>query len=165
MKSVENTPVTDLLKTDEPVAIPSDLTPDEALNELVSSNILDVIPEKAAEELNEMNDEPVKITESTEIAPEPVPTPADIVVPAVVVADADAAVIDTNAIATATTVVAATETAVAAVVDEMNVESTEATEVASSNMEPENAMEAVPIKADEEKMDVDESNSTDAMDL
>lgn len=157
LKSVENTPATDLLKTDEPVAIPSDLdfTPDEALNELVSSDILAVIPEQPAEEVKEMNDKPlaINVVESTETAPVQAPTPAEIVVPAIEVADADAAVINT-----ATTTAAATVTAAA---DEMNVENTENT----SNLEVENAMESAPIKADEEKMDVDESNSVDAMDL
>lgn len=173
---MENTPAADLLKTDEPVAIPADLdlTPDEAL-ELVSSDILAVIPEeKPAEEVRETKEaEPAKIAEPTETAaPEQVPTPAEVVVPAVVVAEADAAtaVVDTTTSATpaadvveaaATTATAPAAVAAVAAVDEMNVENTEA----ASNVEAENAMEEAPIKADEEQMDVDESNSTDAMDL
>lgn len=107
----------DLLKTDEPVAIPSDLdtdfTPDEALNELVSAEILSAIPaEQPAQEEVKMNDEPANNPEPT------------------------------------------------AATDEMNVENPE-----SSTAEVENAMESAPIKADEEQMDVDESNSVDAMDL
>lgn len=174
LKSVESTPATDLLKSDEPVAIPADLdfTPDEALNELVSSDILATVTKQPAEEVKEVKEEPAKITEPTETAaPEQTPTPAEVVVPDVVVADADTAVVDTTtstatpateAIATDdATAVAPTATA-AAVVDEMNVENTEA----ASTVEAENAMEeAPPIKADEEQMDVDESNSTDAMDL
>lgn len=106
----------DLLKAEEPVAtIPSDLdfTPDEALNELVSSDILSVIPEQSAEEEVKMNDEAENVTE-------PAAPPAD----------------------------------------EMNVENTE-----NNAPEVESAMEAAPIKTDEEQMDVDESNSVDAMDL
>lgn len=154
LKSVESKPATDLLKTDEPAAIPSDLdfTPDEALNELVSAEILAVIPEQPAEEVKEMKDEPAKIVETTEAAPVQVSTPAEAVVPAVEVADAAA---------TATNNTTATVATAAAVADEMNVENSEIT----SNLEAENAMESAPIKADEEKMDVDESNSVDAMDL
>lgn len=113
-ESKEDTSVAeDLLKTNEPVALPSDLdfTPDEALNELVSSDILSVIPEQPAEEVK-MNDESAAIAET------------------------------------------------AAPPDEMNVENTE-----TNTLEVENAMESAPIKVDEEKMDVDESNSVDAMDL
>lgn len=115
-KAAEEPPVTeDLLKTDEPVAIPSDLdfTPDEAL-ELVSSDILAAIPaeQPVVEE--------VKMSEEVANVAEPVVAPAD----------------------------------------EMNVENTEA-----NAAETENAMEAAPIKTDEEQMDVDESNSVDAMDL
>lgn len=115
-KAAEEIPATeDLLKTDEPVAIPSDLdfTPDEALNELVSSDILAAIPEQPAVEEVKMSEE------SANVVAEPV-APAD----------------------------------------EMNVENTE-----TNNAETENAMESAPIKADEEQMDVDESNSVDAMDL
>lgn len=114
-KPAEEIPATDdLLKADEPVAtIPSELdfTPDEALNELVSSDILAVIPEQPAEEEVKMND--------VENVTEPPPSS-----------------------------------------DEMNVENTE-----NSAPEAESAMEATPIKTDEEQMDVDESNSVDAMDL
>lgn len=114
VKPTEETVTEVLLKTDEPVAtIPSDLdfTPDEALNELVSSDILAVIPEQPVEEVK-MNDESANIGDP--------------------VAAADA----------------------------MTVESSE-----TATTEGENAMEAAPIKADEEQMDVDESNSVDAMDL
>lgn len=128
LKPTEEIPVAaanDLLKTDEPVAIPSDLdtdlTPDEALNELVSSDILSVIPEQPAEE--------VKMSEESANISEPI----------------------------ATTDVAA---AAATAADEMNVENSE-----TNTADVENAMEAAPIKADEEQMDVDESNSVDAMDL
>ncbi|XP_055307157.1 serine/threonine-protein phosphatase 4 regulatory subunit 2 [Sitodiplosis mosellana] len=117
-KPAEELPATeDLLKTDAPVAIPSDLdfTPDEALNELVSSDILAAIPEQQPVVVEEvkMNDEPANVVE-------PVVAPAD----------------------------------------EMTVENTE-----TNTAEAENAMEAAPIKTDEEQMDVDESNSVDAMDL
>lgn len=126
-KPAEEIPATDDLKVEEPAAsIPSDLdfTPDEALNELVSSNILQsseilsVVPaQPAVEEVTKMNDE---TAEAATVA-EPVVAPA---------------------------------------IDAMNVENTE-----SSAPEVENAMEATPIKTDEEQMDVDESNSVDAMDL
>lgn len=116
LKPAEEKPVADdSLKTNEPVAIPTtldDFTPDEALNELVSSEILSVIPEQPAEEVK-MSDEPTNITEPVAAA------------------------------------------------DEMNVENPETT----STSEAESAMESAPIKADEEQMDVDESNSVDAMDL
>lgn len=180
LKPVENEPApVELVKSDEPVAIPADLdfTPDEALNELVSSDILGVIPEQPAVEAKEVIDEPVKATEPIETAaPEQAPTPAEIVVPAVTVADAPApaaAAVDidtttatvtpnTETIETAdvdATAIATETVAAAAVVDEMNVVE------AASNVEAESAMEAAPIKADEEQMDVDETNSTDAMDL
>lgn len=121
-KVPDETPASvEALKPDEPVepvdpvtaSISADLdfTPDEALNELVSSEILSVIPEQPAEELK-MSEEPANIAET----------------------------------ATAS--------------DEMTVESTDA-----NALEAENAMEAAPIKTDEEQMDVDESNSVDAMDL
>lgn len=117
-KQVEEIPTAteDLLKTDEPVAIPSDLdfTPDEALNELVSSDILAAIPEQPAVEEIKMSEE------SDNVVAEPVVAPAV----------------------------------------EMNVENTE-----TNTAETENAMESAPIKGDEEQMDVDESNSVDAMDL
>lgn len=114
-KVAEEAPTSDdLLKSDEPVAtIPADLdfTPDEALSELVSSDILAVIPEQPAEEVK-MSEEPANVAEPVAAA------------------------------------------------DEMTVENTEA-----NTLEAENAMESAPIKADEEQMDVDESNSVDAMDL
>lgn len=120
LKPTEEIPVVaqDLLKADEPVAIPSDLdtdfTPDEALNELVSAEILSAIPaaKQPAQEEVKMSDEPANVAEPTTTT------------------------------------------------DEMNVENPE-----SSTAEVENAMESAPIKADEEQMDVDESNSVDAMDL
>lgn len=130
-KVTEETPVSsndvvkvssnDVVKSDdEPVTtstIPADLdfTPDEALNELVSADILSVIPEQPAEEVK-MSEEPSDTAETAEAA------------------------------------VSAS--------DEMTVENTE-----PNALEAENAMEAAPIKTDEEKMDVDESNSVDAMDL
>lgn len=121
-KVTEEPPVSsnDVVKSDdEPVttSIPADLdfTPDEALNELVSADILSVIPEQPAEEVK-MSEEPADTAETAEAA------------------------------------VAAS--------DEMTVENTE-----PNALEAENAMEAAPIKTDEEKMDVDESNSVDAMDL
>lgn len=156
LKSVEDTPPADLLKADDPVAIPSDLdfTPDEALNELVSSDILAVIPEQPAEEVKKPSDEPEPniIETSTESAPvsaptpaaDPAPVPAEIDVPTEKVAEVEAAAV----------------TPAAAATDEMNVETTE-----TGNLEAENAMESAPIKADDEQMDVDESNSVDAMDL
>lgn len=122
-KVTEETPVSsnDVVKSDdEPVTtstIPADLdfTPDEALNELVSADILSVIPEQPAEEVK-MSEEPSDTAETAEAA------------------------------VTAS--------------DEMTVENTE-----PNALEAENAMESAPIKTDEEKMDVDESNSVDAMDL
>lgn len=156
LKSVEDTPPADLLKADEPVAIPSDLdfTPDEALNELVSSDILAVIPEQPVEEVKEMNSEPVNTiaSEPTEIAT--APTVID-------VPNVDNGTVEPADVTTATDSVAVAVAVAPA--DEMNVETT----VESGNATAEDAMEAAPIKsADaEEQMDVDESNSVDAMDL
>lgn len=134
LKTVEDAPPAVLLKTDDPVAIPSDLdfTPDEALNE-----ILAVIPEQPAQEVKKVNDEPANVIESTTESAK---------------AESDAPAVDVPATVTTT---------VAAAADDMNVETT----VDGGNAEAENAMEATPSKPDEEKMDVDESNSVDAMDL
>lgn len=100
-----------------------DFTPDEALNELVSSDLAnDVVPT-----------EPIAEEKSLETADNNITEP---------IVTTPATPVDMN--------VEENETAVPAVV------------VASET--PDTAMEAAPIKADEE-MDVDESNSTDAMDL
>lgn len=114
---------TDLIAEPTIAAVSSDLidfTPDEALNELVSA---DLVADAAV-----LQPEPVdvKIQDEEDNIAEPIVTQ-------------DEMAVEENEAATASTPI--------------------------ESADGENVMEAAPIKPDEEQMDVDESNSADAMDL